>query len=107
MTVEITFGSVTMMGDDRVPVVGKRHGSIKVQTRDTLLLSGKHSIQANTNYGWRESYSCFGPWASLVALMALIGYRQTLTISGTPAGTLTYANCYIAGDISFQESDNP
>ena len=107
MTVTITFGSLTMMGTNETPVAGKRAGTTKVQTTDTLLLSGKHSVQPTVNYGWSESYECMGTWADYLALIALIGQKLTLTITDTVAGTLTYTKCAISGDISFRESDNP
>lgn len=107
MTVTITFGSLTMMGSDRLPVAGKRKGTVQVQTEDTLLISGQHSVQTNPNYGWNEVYECMGTWSEFLALLAMIGYKYTLTISGTPAGTLTYTNCAISGPISWEESNNP
>jgi hypothetical protein len=48
-----------------------------------------------------------GTWSEFLALLAMIGYKYTLTITGTPAGTLTYTNCAISGNISAEESDNP
>ena len=107
MTVTITFGTLTMMGSDRLPIAGKRKGTVQVQTEDTLLISGQHSVQTNPNYGWNEVYECMGTWSEFLALLAMIGYKNTLTISGTPAGTLTYTNCAISGNISWEESDNP
>jgi len=107
MTVTVTFGSLTLQGANKTPTVGKRTGVVKVTTKDTLLLSGKHSVQTNVNSAYNDTLTCFGSWADLVALIGMIGTKNTLTISGTPAGTLTYTNCVIGGDISYQETDNP
>jgi hypothetical protein len=107
MTVVYTFGSVTLAGAAKTPTAGKREGVVRVTVKDTVLLSGKHSVQTNVNSAYNETVKCFGTWSDFVALIGLIGTKNTLTISGTPAGTLTYTNCAIGGDISYNDTDNP
>jgi len=106
MTVVIQFGSVVMMGTNRVPVAGKRKVSVPVNLSDQVLLDGRHNIMGSTRPGWKETYACMGPYANFLSLVGLLGTQQTLTISGTPAGTLTYTKCQIS-DLSAEESDDP
>lgn len=103
----IQFGSLVLMGSDQTPITGKRKAEPSIQIKDTLLLSGKHSIQTNVNYGWTESYDCMGTFADYLALLGMIGQKLTLVVSGTPAGTLTYTKCAISGAGGLRESDNP
>jgi hypothetical protein len=107
MTVTITFGSVTLMGSDQTPIAGKRKATPIIALTDTLLLSGLHSVQTNPNVGWKEAYDCMGTWTDFLAILGQVGNKQTLTISGTPAGTLTYTNCAISSFGTPTESDNP
>ena len=106
-TVTITFGTVTLMGSNKTPVAGKRRATPVILTTDTLLLSGLHSVQTNPNMGWKESYDCMGTWADYLAIIGQVGKKLTLTISGTPAGTLTYTNCVISSLGTATEGDNP
>jgi len=73
-----------------------------VQTKDTVLLSGKHSVQSNPNAGRGWTYSCFGSESDILSLMGMIGTSHTLVI-----GSESFAKCYIDGDVEIQESDNP
>jgi uncharacterized protein YaiE (UPF0345 family) len=73
-----------------------------VNTKDTILLSGKHSVQSNVNYGFGATFDCFGSESDVNDIVGMIGSSQTLTI-----GTTAYTKCYITGNIEVQESDNP
>jgi hypothetical protein len=107
MTVVIQFGSVVMMGSERLPVAGKRKTSDDGAFSDQLLLDGRHVIMGSTRSGHTETYDCMGTEAQYLALKALMGQQLTLTVSGTPAGTLTYTKCQIKPPIEKEETDNP
>jgi hypothetical protein len=106
MTVVVQFGSVVMMGADRLPVTGKRKVSVPITLSDQVLLDGRHNLMGSTRTGWKGTYACMGPYANFLALVGLVGTQQTLTVSGTPAGTLTKTKCMIS-DISAEESEDP
>jgi hypothetical protein len=90
-----TFGGVSL------PAASKISESPQVALTDTLLLSGKHSIQTNPNMGFGAAYRCFGTWAQYQAILGLVGQSGTLVTEQT-----SYTLCYIAS-IKTLESDNP
>jgi hypothetical protein len=71
-------------------------------TQETTLLSGKRSVQSNTNTGFTAKFSCFGTLDDVTAMLAKVGTKGDLVI-----GTATHTNCYISGNIEVNESDNP
>jgi len=91
-----TFNSVPL------PNASKISGEVGALINETVLLSGKHSIQATTGTGFGATFRCFGTWAQFEAIIALIGSPYTLITA-----TETYYKCYISGDVKVEESDNP
>ena len=105
MTATITFGSLTLMSAaNMLPVAGKRAISNPVTIEDTVVLSGKHSIQTNANYGWEETYGCMGTYTTYLALLALVGQKLTLSVSTIPE---SHTNCAIKSLSSITETDDP
>ena len=92
----VTFGGVTLVD------ASKTKTGYQVQTKDTVLLSGRHSVQSSPQVGRTWSYSAFGTEGDVASLMGMVGYPHTLVINGTP-----YTKCYISGEVSVDESDNP
>ena len=109
MTVKIQFGSLVLMEDpdSPTPIAGKRKGAATVRVTEKTLMSGRRVVRGSVRHGWRESYDCLGTWAEYEALLGMIGQQQTLTITGTPAGTITKEKCQIGADIPCTESENP
>ena len=107
MTVTVQFGSLVMMGSDKVPVAGKRKLSVPVVVSDQTLLDGRHVVMGSTRTGWKETYECMGTHDQFLALVALVGQQLTLTVTGTPAGTITKTKCQIDVNISAEESEDP
>jgi hypothetical protein len=80
----VTFGGVTL------PIPQLQSEEYTVTCNETLLDSGKYSIQATTEYGKHFTFSCIGTSTARDDLLAKIGTSTSLVINGT-----TYANCYI------------
>lgn len=92
----VSFGGVVLVE------ASKTKTEYTVQSKDTVLLSGKHSIQSNANAGKGWTYECLGTDGDVLSLIGMIGAPHTLTI-----GTTSHTKCYISGNVSVQESDNP
>ena len=71
-------------------------------TTDTVVLSGKHSVQSNTNYGYSARFAGFGSLSDVTDLLAKVGTKATLVVNG-----VSFTNCYISGGVQVDESDNP
>ena len=92
----VTFGSVLL------PEASKLMETPEVILKETLLLSGRKSIQASTYTGFGASYSCVGTWDQYQDLLDEVGSSGTLT---TEAGE-SYTKCYISS-IKVAETDAP
>lgn len=102
MAYTITFGSLTLSGNP-LPLAGQREIERQTATSSKLLLSGKYSVQTNVNTSNVMSFDCRGSFADFLALLALVGTFQTLTVTGPPSGTETYTNCTISGSPSAKQ----
>lgn len=91
-----TFDSVEIIHASKIS------GRASPLVRDTVLLSGKHSVQRNANYGQGWTYVGLGVWGDVAAILAKIGARGSLVCT---EGTFT--NCVISGDITYEETDDP
>jgi len=91
-----TFGGVTL------PYASKIGEENDVLIKETVLLSGKRSIQTNPNAGLGTKYQCLGTWAQYTAIRSMIGSSGSLV---TEAGE-TYTKCYISS-LMVRETDGP
>ena len=105
----IMFGSVLLVGFNQILAAGKRNIAVPITLTDTIVLSGKHSVQTNNKTGWLETYSCIGRMTDYQSLLALVGQKTTLQIINAPYSStpLTYVNCAIKSMSGTNETDNP
>jgi hypothetical protein len=90
----VSFDSVTLTNPEPYTF------DFQVQTADTILLSGKHSIQTTSEVGFSVTFVCHTlTYADVTNLRAKIGSSGTLV---TDDGT--YTNCYIS---SFTQKQDP
>ena len=90
----VTFAGVTL---DSPSPYNKKH---VVQLSDTVLLSGKHSIQTSTEHALDVSFVCFADSsANITSLLAKVGASGELVV-GSDAGRV----CYIS---SLSEIEDP
>ena len=91
-----TFDSVALPHASKI-------GEIRdVLMSETVLLSGKRSIQSSTEVGLGARYRCLTTWAEYKDILDCVGSSGSLV---TEAGE-TYTNCYISS-IRVDESDDP
>lgn len=92
----VTFDGVELLH------ASKLVNTIPVLANETILLSGKRSIQSNANYGFAANYTFLGTFAQVTALLAKVGSPYTLIDNQE-----THTTCYIYGDIRITETDSP
>ena len=85
----VTFGASSSSMVTLPRCQEEEHG-YNVLTNETVLLSGKISVQASTVYGYNPTFTCVGTATERDSLVALIGSSGTLVINGT-----THESMYI------------
>jgi hypothetical protein len=85
-----------------LPNASKIKGQPQILLNDTILIDGKHSIQATTQMGQVVTYTCLGTWAQYEAILALVGSDGTLITEDE-----TYSDHMYISSLSYEESANP
>ena len=80
----VTFSSVTL------PRCQEEEHGIEVRISESMLISGKNSIQASSYYGYNPTFTCIGTATERDALLGVIGSAGALVINGS-----SHANMYI------------
>jgi hypothetical protein len=85
-----------------LPNASKVKTTFDTLTKVTVLLSGKRSVQTNPEVGMNFSVTCLGTRAQFLALLALVGTKDSLVTDDD-----TYTNCAMNGNIDYTETDDP
>jgi hypothetical protein len=72
---------------------------VEFEINETTLLSGKNSIQVNSEQKFARTYECFTEdYSEISNLLAKIGTAGTLAVDSN-----SYDNCYISTPFSYKE----
>ena len=85
----ITFDGVTLVNPSTYTP------DYQPRTKETILLSGKSSVQSSTELGYHVSYSCFTPtYSNVTDLRAKIGTKYSLVDDYNAGGINAYISAF-------------